>query len=362
MTREEAIAYWKKARKDTAGEKREAINMAISALTEAENGCDGCLYEVSDGSLFPCNICRLNYGCKYEKDDSNYITESPNEVVKTDDEVIDHDKEWIIGCIKHDGFINTDRFDKANQIILDALTNGIPSSKYVINEQTEPSEALEVQKCHIKTEPNKIKRHQLEVGAVADGIVGYETIKKTAEKYYEKQTEPTDLISRADAMGEVQDHFNADGFKGYDDGQKMMDRIKDLPSVSATNDENVQNCGDLISRADAIKAINDLHGGCITDNVKDITEYVLLGVPSVSTAELLAELGVATFDELMEEPSAERVGEWIKGEDILDNTFIISCSVCGEGMYAHYNDEKYPNCCPNCGAVLTAMREWGWSE
>lgn len=36
--------------------------------------------------------------------------------------VIDHDRDWIIGCIKHDGFIKTDRFDKANQIILDALS------------------------------------------------------------------------------------------------------------------------------------------------------------------------------------------------------------------------------------------------
>lgn len=79
---------------------------------------------------------------------------------------MEHDREWIIGCIKHDGFIKTDRFDKANQIILEAL------------EPTKPS--------------------------------------------------------------------------------------------------------DLISRADAIKAIKDLHGGCITDNVKNITEYVLLGVPSVS--------------------------------------------------------------------------------
>ena len=35
---------------------------------------------------------------------------------------LDHDREWIIGCIKHDGFIKTDRFDKANQIILEALS------------------------------------------------------------------------------------------------------------------------------------------------------------------------------------------------------------------------------------------------
>lgn len=36
--------------------------------------------------------------------------------------VIDHDRDWIIGCIQHDGFIYTHRFDKANQIILDALS------------------------------------------------------------------------------------------------------------------------------------------------------------------------------------------------------------------------------------------------
>lgn len=42
-----------------------------------------------------------------------------------------------------------------------------------------------------------------------------------------------DSISRVDVMGAVQDHFNANGFKGYDDGQKMMDRIKALPSAEA---------------------------------------------------------------------------------------------------------------------------------
>lgn len=36
--------------------------------------------------------------------------------------VVDHDKDWIIGCLEHDGFIHTHRFDKANQIILDALS------------------------------------------------------------------------------------------------------------------------------------------------------------------------------------------------------------------------------------------------
>ena len=47
----------------------------------------------------------------------------------------------------------------------------------------------------------------------------------------------SDLISRQDAMGAVQDHFNDDGFKGYDDGQKMMDRIKSLPSAEPKREE-----------------------------------------------------------------------------------------------------------------------------
>ena len=38
-------------------------------------------------------------------------------------DALDHDQEWIIGCIQHDGFIHTHRFDKANQIILDALAD-----------------------------------------------------------------------------------------------------------------------------------------------------------------------------------------------------------------------------------------------
>ena len=64
-------------------------------------------------------------------------------------------------------------------------------------------------------------------------------------------------------MGAVQDHFNADGFKGYDDGQKMMDRIKALPFVSAERvgewvDEGYQmNCS--VCGADFDYCDNDCH-------------------------------------------------------------------------------------------------------
>lgn len=63
----------------------------------------------------------------------------------------------------------------------------------------------------------------------------------------------TDLISRADAMGAVQDHFNADGFKGYDDGQKMMDRIKALPSAEAEVSDYAKWLEDIIVKAETLE-------------------------------------------------------------------------------------------------------------
>jgi len=54
----------------------------------------------------------------------------------------------------------------------------------------------------------------------------------------------SDLISRADAMGAVQDHFNDDGFKGYDDGQKMLDRINALPSADRPSGEWIEEYDD----------------------------------------------------------------------------------------------------------------------
>ena len=54
--------------------------------------------------------------------------------------VIDHDRDWIIGCIKHDGFIKTDRFDKANQIILDALSADAVQGEWIPCSKRLPSE------------------------------------------------------------------------------------------------------------------------------------------------------------------------------------------------------------------------------
>lgn len=68
--------------------------------------------------LITCNrVKECNGVCPFEDalkhaDKEQSLNEQNNE----------HDREWIIGCIKHDGFIKTDRFDKANQIILEALS------------------------------------------------------------------------------------------------------------------------------------------------------------------------------------------------------------------------------------------------
>ena len=76
----------------------------------------------------------------------NCITESANDADEKNDEVIErpiieHDREWIIGCIKHDGFIKTDRFDKANNIIVDALEScDRPSGEWIF----EPKDAIEL--------------------------------------------------------------------------------------------------------------------------------------------------------------------------------------------------------------------------
>ena len=57
-------------------------------------------------------------------------------------------------------------------------------------------------------------------------------------------------------------------------------------------------------------------------------------------------------------PSAERHGRWEIADDMprLDNTFSIRCSLCGQLMLAHPNDEN-PNFCCNCGAKMVEVEE-----
>ena len=69
--------------------------------------------------LITCNrVKECNGVCPFE----DALKHADKTQTINDQHTVDHDRDWIIGCIKHDGFIKTDRFDKANQIILDALS------------------------------------------------------------------------------------------------------------------------------------------------------------------------------------------------------------------------------------------------
>ena len=91
-----------------------------------------------------------------------------------------------------------------------------------------------------------------------------------------KPNNADDLISRADAMGEVQDHFNANGFKGYDDGQKMMDRINALPSAEAVQVVRCKGCRHRYEEGDC----THYYWCRLHDRPVDDTDYCALGEES----------------------------------------------------------------------------------
>ena len=165
---------------------------------------------------------------------------------------------------------------------------------------------------------------------------------KLMKDQYPDQTVATKALDMAiDALQATNDAIKTD-----------KDTIQGLPSVSAVPIQGLQS--DLISRADAIGLVKKICWNCSnTICINLINAFKAL--PSVSTAELLAELGVATFDELMEEPSAERVGVWLHKEmwnDVLDkNISYIECSECGHAPY-YGGATETPNYCPNCGARM----------
>ena len=69
--------------------------------------------------LITCNFVKACNGvCPFE----DALKHADKMQTMNEQHTVDHDRDWIIGCIKHDGFIKTDRFDKANQIIHDALS------------------------------------------------------------------------------------------------------------------------------------------------------------------------------------------------------------------------------------------------
>lgn len=69
--------------------------------------------------LITCNFVKACNGvCPFE----DALKHADKTQTINEQHTVDHDRDWIIGCIEHDGFIHTHRFDKANQIIHDALS------------------------------------------------------------------------------------------------------------------------------------------------------------------------------------------------------------------------------------------------
>ena len=233
--------------------------------------------------LITCNrVKECNGVCPFE-DALKHADQTAEEQNK-----IDHDREWIIGCIKHDGFIKTDRFDKANQIILDALEPTEPSDK---GGDAEMSEEFKPSTTPMQQTPSE------------DGV---------------------DFISRVDALAYPLsfDHYDKEnGSREFIYGvESYREYIQHLPSVSVESKatENKYDC-DLISRADALNCLDDgLYLEDIEQRIKDL-------------------------------PSAERVGEWQRKLVHYTDSSIgyrLKCSVCEEEWLSE------TNYCPNCGARM----------
>ena len=99
--------------------------------------------------LITCNFVKACNGvCPFE----DALKHADKMQTMNEKHTVDHDRDWIIGCIKHDGFIKTDRFDKANQIILDALSaeaEWIPCSERLPEEYAQYLVCLKSGECYV---------------------------------------------------------------------------------------------------------------------------------------------------------------------------------------------------------------------
>ena len=207
-------------------------------------------------------------------------------------------------------------------------------------QQTEPSE---------KQVTSKLKNH-------CDSLLTEESEDSKEQK---SKLEPSDLISRADALEIISEAQDGSGstyeilqpifekvngmpscHRCYECDEALLNRIEDSVKEEVLTRMLKKGCiefpkdltpSDLISRADAVKALCDecMAEHCVTECMADcMLKDALDEVPSVS---------------------AERVGEWIEP--------YVECSLCGkqavyfiDGVPEGY--EYYPNYCPNCGARM----------
>lgn len=136
MTRDEAIINLKLSQNRIGGIKKEewnALQMAIEALSAEHKHCWDCKHYEPKYNVCHAPEVVKQVTSKLKKPCDSLLTEESNGS-KEQKSKLEHDREWIIGCIKHDGFIKTDRFDKANQIILDALSAEAAQGEWIVRE------------------------------------------------------------------------------------------------------------------------------------------------------------------------------------------------------------------------------------
>ena len=95
--------------------------------------------------LITCNFVKACNGvCPFE----DALKHADKRQTMNEQPIINHDRDWIIGCIEHDGFIKTNRFDKANQIILDALQFADrPTGEWIPVSEMLPEKSKQVMCC-----------------------------------------------------------------------------------------------------------------------------------------------------------------------------------------------------------------------
>ena len=213
------------------------------------------------------------------------------------------------------------------------LVNVVQLIDFIDNAPTiEPSE-------YLKTIPTVYLLEALGVGSV-DELMEEAEVMDEIEAYrslipdHKQNAEPSgDLISRADAIKELEEYIRKkrtmeDAFEDksvwFVDGLELsIALIEELPSVSAEIKEYVKD-------------------GTLTVQARTIKEATLIDKVVVYADGYEQEY-------LMPIPSAERVGEWELCEDI-DGEYGV-CSVCGtDADFSHYGIPY--NYCPSCGAKM----------
>ena len=86
----------------------------------------------------------------------------------------------------------------------------------------------------------------------------------------------SDLINRDDARRAIQEHYNEGGFgHNYSDGQRCMDKINALPSISTQSCVRCEGGCDLcrddrLEKGDTLYQSSDWDGGIGFDYISDI--------------------------------------------------------------------------------------------